>query len=439
MKIMMVSCSALPYHNSGVAQVVHHVSRELQDKGHEVGIFTLSYAQTHKKGTLYKEKYEGYEVCAVRLDYIPQDQTNDFSIQTYKQPKTASYFKEYLEVFNPDIVHFHSVQGMGVEMLEVAKAYGTKVVVTMHDWWWICPRSFMVDGDYVPCGLQISNDEQCLQCVQKTCPTIESQYIKKRREYLHDALMKNVDRIYAVSNRLKQDLEKHLPSGCTIQVNANGVEKPVETQHTASDVLRFGFLGGVHPIKGYKVLHKATKQVKRSDWELHIYGVPQVDTKGLRKVYQYLRKQGASGLWKKVTQILKDKQQATKGVSGKIVLHKAFESGEKDAVFAQIDVLICASLMQESSSLVVREALIRGIPVISTPSGGPMEVIRHGETGEILADYEAHTLAEAMERVLEPAYYKALCEQLKKQPYSYTYEEQSEALLQAYEQLEVTL
>lgn len=438
MKVMMVSCSALPYHNSGVAQVVHHVSRALQDKGHEVGVFTLSYAQAHKKGVPYREVYEGYEVYAVRLDYIPQDQANDFDIQTYMQPKTCHYLKDYLHTFQPDIVHFHSVQGMGVEMLQTAKAYGAKVVVTMHDWWWVCPRSFMVDGKYIPCKLQSPDGTRCLQCVQKTAPSIDSNYIKQRQDYLYDTLLNNVNCIYAVSNRLKEDLERHLPKECIIQVNANGVEKPIQTQHTSSPVLRFGFLGGVHPIKGYQVLHEATKSIQRSDWELHIYGVPQIDAKGFSKVYQYFRKQGVRGLCKKLSQTIRDKQQAKKGANGKIILHKAFGSSEKDRVFSQIDVLICASLMQESSSLVVREALIRGIPVISTPSGGPMEVIQHGQTGEILADYEPDTLARAMERMLDPLYYETLCNNLKKQPYHYTYEEQTRVLLKMYEQLEVT-
>ena len=53
------------------------------------------------------------------------------------------------------MVHFHSIQSLGAGMLPAAKAQGARVVVTMHDFWWLCSRQFLVDPCHRPCSLVV--------------------------------------------------------------------------------------------------------------------------------------------------------------------------------------------------------------------------------------------------------------------------------------------
>src|SRR4030095_4153036 len=58
---------------------------------------------------------------------------------------------------------------------------------------------------------------------------------------------------------------------------------------------------------------------------------------------------------------------------------------------------------RESYSLVTREALAAGVPVIVSDSGGPLEVVLPGVNGLVFATGHARDLAEQMRRVvLEP-------------------------------------
>jgi glycosyltransferase involved in cell wall biosynthesis len=50
-----------------------------------------------------------------------------------------------------DLVHFHSLQGLGSELVRMARSAGARTVVQMHDFYWVCNRQFLVTKDLQPC------------------------------------------------------------------------------------------------------------------------------------------------------------------------------------------------------------------------------------------------------------------------------------------------
>lgn len=50
-----------------------------------------------------------------------------------------------------DVVHFHSLQGLGSELVVMARAAGTRTVVQMHDFFWVCDRQFLVTRSHGAC------------------------------------------------------------------------------------------------------------------------------------------------------------------------------------------------------------------------------------------------------------------------------------------------
>ena len=69
-------------------------------------------------------------------------------------------------------------------------------------------------------------------------------------------------------------------------------------------------------------------------------------------------------------------------------------------LWAATDMLVVPSVMRESHSLVTREALTAGVPVICTDSLGPEEVVRDGVNGFVVPAADPALLAAAMERPL---------------------------------------
>ena len=71
-------------------------------------------------------------------------------------------------------------------------------------------------------------------------------------------------------------------------------------------------------------------------------------------------------------------------------------------VYAMADVLVVPSLVESFGNVVV-EAMATGLPIIATLSGGPQEIVRHGETGILVPPNNTTALTSAMcEILLDP-------------------------------------
>jgi glycosyltransferase involved in cell wall biosynthesis len=65
-------------------------------------------------------------------------------------------------------------------------------------------------------------------------------------------------------------------------------------------------------------------------------------------------------------------------------------------VMAALDLLVLPSIRSEATSQVILQALAVGTPVVATTIGGSPEVIRHGETGVLVAPNDPAALAAAI-------------------------------------------
>ena len=80
--------------------------------------------------------------------------------RNWDNPDVTADFARVLRAVDPDVVHVHSLQGLGVGVVREAVTHRARVVVTMHDFWWFCPRTFLVDRSLRPCSLVV----ECGDC-----------------------------------------------------------------------------------------------------------------------------------------------------------------------------------------------------------------------------------------------------------------------------------
>jgi glycosyltransferase involved in cell wall biosynthesis len=76
--------------------------------------------------------------------------------------------------------------------------------------------------------------------------------------------------------------------------------------------------------------------------------------------------------------------------------------GEVESVAAELQLasLFVLPSLQEGFGIVLAEALAAGVPVVTTPSGGPEELVRRSGGGIVVGGFSSHELAAAVSEVL---------------------------------------
>lgn len=291
----------------------------------------------------------------------------------FDNPYPVSSFREILRAWQPDVVHIHSIQGIGVQVAEACQLEGIPFVVTLHDAWWICARQFMVTGEGKYCYQRKIDINICASCVPR--PTLNPYRQHRLREVLKEAaLLMSPSEFFRgiyIDNGFDPD---------RLVVNKNGIVKPKRppTRTPPSGrPLRFGFVGGEGPIKGGDLIKKALRALPQyTNYELHV-----VDNElnlGRRSIFE--------SKWL---------------VPGTLTIVPAYTQETIDDFFGSIDVLLFPTQWKESFGLSVREALIRDCWVIATDAGGVVEDIVAGKNGDVIPlEDDGTALQASIERLL---------------------------------------
>ena len=128
----------------------------------------------------------------------------------------------------------------------------------------------------------------------------------------------------------------------------------------ASKKLRFGYIGGPGPIKGWPMIERAFRALDPDRAELVLVDAATNVGSSWWGAYRF-------GPLEKHVRIV-----------------PGYTMETVDAFYAGIDVLFFLSTWKETFGLTSREAALRGVHVIATDCGAPVEHLVNGETATIL-------------------------------------------------------
>jgi glycosyltransferase involved in cell wall biosynthesis len=203
------------------------------------------------------------------------------------------------------------------------------------------------------------------------------------------------DHIVACCNAAVDPLIRHNPSlKSKTHVIYNGIpswlappsfpgEKVIKEKSSPPHGLVFGILGRITPAKGQKIFLDAASLILREfpDTRFLIVGSP-APGDPIDQAY-----------WQNLLQQARDP---------KLVKCVRFETHQKNVsgVYALLDVVVVASTMVEGCSMTILEAMASNLPVIAPASGGPLEMLRHEETGILVKCMDHEKLAAAMKKLI---------------------------------------
>lgn len=278
-------------------------------------------------------------------------------------------FAELLDAWPPDLVHVHHLTCLSTRILDELARREIPTVMTLHDFWMVCPRGQRVDTDG---AFQDPIDrEHCLDCVRRTWPgffpdTGHPLADRAAREMLaawdDDTLarLRQVDRIIVPSTAYAEFFADWGLDTDRIDVIEHGLERDgfgdVDRTDSPDGKLRVGVLGTVIPSKGVHLLLEAAAGLGESI-SLHVHGefVPYHEDDGYRA-----------------------RLEAAIPADVETTLHGRYEPARVPEILANLDVLVVPSTWHEAFGITLREGFLAGVPVVAANHGGLAEAIADG-------------------------------------------------------------
>lgn len=340
--ILLANVFFAPFTYGGATVVAEQVAQALLRRGgFRVTAVSLCTREELRTYTVLKSQRDGI------VNYVINVPHGRSYAQLYDNPEVAEIVGSLMDDLRPDILHAHCLQDMGATVLEAADARGIPSILSVHDFWWLCERQFMIRPEQVYCGQNPVQISKCRGCANDFAKA------KTRFEYLQRIGRLPARVTYPSAFARELSANSGFAANQSI-VWENGVRLPGESfaekqaarRHKDSR-LTFGFLGGPSQIKGWPTIRDAFKTLKRDDFRVVL-----VDG-------------SADGTWWS--------DQNLSGLPGTWEIRPRFAQEEMDAFYAEIDTVLFMSQWKETFGLAIREALARGISVIQTDSGGTIE------------------------------------------------------------------
>jgi glycosyltransferase involved in cell wall biosynthesis len=434
MRLMQVNWGWPPRQTGGPVGYVADLSKELVRRGHQVSVFCAGDYDFRRVCRLSLREENRIELGS--LVNSPNLIANSGSpIEECSHPVIEDMFVRFLELNRPQVVHFHSLIGLCGSLPGIAKSLGIPTVVSLHNYWFICPRSdFLRPPDWTLCPGPDAGD-RCAQCIsppdssaqrkallrhrlkclikrsgplkrliqrgqmsflrvahsrlrtndhcaapvvsRDPCPEEISSH-RYRRQFLKSQLTENADLIIAVSQAVKHQFVKHGIPGKKIRVLHSGLKQAQalealskQTDPVAGLPVRFGFFGPVLPYKGVHVLVEAFNRLTPASARLLIFG---------------------SGDVKYMVKLMKTANRFVK-------FKGTFRSLAQ--ILPQFDVAVVPPIWHDNAPLVVLEALAARKPIIGARIGGIPDFVKHGHNGLLFKAGDADDLAGRMNELVQ--------------------------------------
>jgi glycosyltransferase involved in cell wall biosynthesis len=283
-----------------------------------------------------------------------------------QDPEMYKLFEQFIELEQPDLIHFHCVQRLTASVVEAAKDNLVPYVITAHDAWWISDHQFLVDANNT-----VYPDGHPDIFAPRTLPNNVTLGDSIERLTYYKELLKGAKNLLTVSESFADIYRKNgYPE---IQVNKNGISSSVEwtkkqTEHTVKVVC--AHIGGMANHKGYFLLKEAIEQQQPQNIEMLVVDHSKEDG--------YIEQ----ALWGKVPVTF---------------IGRVSQAGVTK-LYQKLDVLFAPSMWPESYGLVTREAAACGCWVVASSIGGIGEDVIEGKTG-LKVQPELNSLCKAVKTI----------------------------------------
>jgi len=397
-RILLVAHKFPPYSLGGVEVYTQHLARALASQ-HEVAVFFRHDGVPAPGGdTLLVEHDEELDgkpgaggVLTRRIALHPRGLRASVAGEfwgTFLNRHVEASFARFLDLFRPDLVHFQHVMALSARLLPLARRRGVPVVLTLHDYWFLCGNSQLIWPDGQTCRGKAWG-MNCVRCAAAARfpspaasalrPALAPLFAYRDRVVRHAALSADalvspshflIDRYVAAgfpAGRLH-----YLENGLPLDHLDRGAWRP------SPGPLRITFLGSIAWQKGVHVLVEAFNRLAPGTARLRIWGDADVFAGYAARLRAAIEAGGSEA-----------------ALMGRVANERAGE------VLADSDVVVVPSVWYENSPVVIQEARAAGVPVVVSGHGALVDKVRDGVDGFHFAPGDPEELRRTLQRLID--------------------------------------
>lgn len=402
MRILHVIHQFFPDCHSGTEQHCLAAAREARRCGNDVTVLSLHPRHEDEEPPIqrFEQPYDGFRV--IRLNHWRRLNPNDV-LRDYENPHLDGAFQAVLDDVRPDVVHFFHLRQLGSNLIPVVRRNGLRAVVSLTDFWFLCPRFTLLRGDGQLCEGPPEGGAGCVRCeypelsgvTPSASPAPASNAPAARLRALLDRQatqarnLAAADAIFAPSAFLAEMFVRNGLPRQRVQVVPYGLEPgrivPLPATRPRKP-LRLAFCGVLSP---WKAPHLLVEAVRGSAAAVR------------------LRVHGRTA--EPMFQAYIDRVRAAAASDPRIEFPGAYDAADAPRVFADMDVLVVPSTWYENTPFVVLEAFAAGVPVLASDLGGLREIVQPGVNGDLFRASDAAALRAMIERIAaEPGWFDTL-------------------------------
>ena len=435
-KALLVTQSFFPESVGGTEYYTLNLARKLLEKGWDVKVVSGMRDLTQQRYEVREINYEGLKVIKVNN---PPEFCTKF-IEYFLDHTIDHIFEKIVSSERPDIIHFQHTAYLSSRLPEIAHQLKVKSVFTLHDYWYMCNRSQLLRPSEDICPGP-SGGIYCATCYDPSHPSQAGTPKYPLLNWtLQTRLLRRLNIKAWLSPEIKQKLKRFLYRGPELsnpdprepdayrptpelwailehsfrlrfmkkqltfpafvispslhlkkRYEAEGFREITYIPHgfdpqekivnpRLNEKLVLAYLGNITTVKGADILLKELKHVKkRQNVKMLFYG------KSLDGVYQ--------NRLEALAQDIPDVD---------ISFHGPYKGNDAlREILAGVHAVVFPSVWEENHPLVIKEALLHGVPVISSSLGGAPESIEDGVNGFVFDPYKEGDLAEKINLLFE--------------------------------------
>lgn len=398
MRIVIAVPHFPPHYTGGAELRAYRTASRLQNRGHEVRLICIEAIDT-SNGTGLTFNDDAYDSLPIRRLHFNLSSAPDPFLWRYDNRWIGQHLQRYLANLAPDVFHLISGYLISGSALNAAIGLNIPTVVTLTDFWFLCPRINLLRSngklckppfDAVTCARCLGEERRRYRIPGRIAPTLMNKFwswrrnrvaqLEERMSFLRE-MLDQTDAIISPSQFVRNLFVKAGISENQIMFSRQGRDfphlNPESLIKPPAEQLRIGYLGQITPGKGVHHLFEAVQKMPNAALTVKAYGDATRFPNYAHRLYR----------------IAQDDERLT--------LAGVYKRTEISQVLRGLDVIVVPSVWYENSPNVILEAFAHLTPVVASDLGGMAELVQGEKNGLLFTPGDADDLARQLRRLIE--------------------------------------